>query len=132
SLLSQQIALKGRVVDPRGNVLPNAILQLVGHGKVLAETTTGPDGQFQLKVPSAGDFVLEVSAEGFRTVKRPVTINGSGNSAIEISLSQISSRIENITVIAEGNESDVRSPDPAQRVYVTEDMLDANPGRPGA
>ncbi|HKH97571.1 MAG TPA: carboxypeptidase-like regulatory domain-containing protein [Candidatus Sulfotelmatobacter sp.] len=132
SLLAQEIALKGRVVDPRGNALPKATIQLLGRGQVLAETTSGPDGQFQLKVTAAGDFVLEVNAAGFRPVKRPVTIHASGNSAIEIGMSQISSRIENITVTADVNESDVRSPDPAQRVYVVQELLDANPGRPGA
>ena len=41
-------------------------------------------------------------------------------------------RIENITVTADVNESDVLSPDPGEKVFVRQDLLDANPGRPGA
>jgi hypothetical protein len=35
-------------------------------------------------------------------------------------------------VTADVNESDVLSPDPGQKVFVRQDLLDANPGRPGA
>src|SRR5208337_2116366 len=37
-----------------------------------------------------------------------------------------------ITVTADGTQVDVLSPDPAVRVFASEDLLDANPGRPGA
>ena len=47
-------------------------------------------------------------------------------------MTQLSSRIENITVTADVNESDVLSPDPGEKVFVSQDLLDANPGRPGA
>ena len=47
-------------------------------------------------------------------------------------MTQLSSRIENITVTADLNQSDVLSPDPGEKVFVSRDLLDANPGRPGA
>jgi hypothetical protein len=37
-----------------------------------------------------------------------------------------------ITVTANVNDSSILFPDPAQRVYVHQEILDANPGRPGA
>jgi hypothetical protein len=132
SLAAQEIALKGRTLDPQGNALPHTKVQLVKHDRVQAETISGPDGQFQFRISAPGEFILKADAIGFRPVSRPLTIHAGSNPPVEISLSQLSSRLENITVSANLREADVLNPDPAERVYVTEDMLDANPGRPGA
>lgn len=40
--------------------------------------------------------------------------------------------VETIQVIADITTGDILSPDPAIKVFSTEDLLDANPGRPGA
>ena len=131
-LLAQEIALKGRVADPQGNGLPKASVQLVGKNQVLAQATSGPDGAFELKVGAPGQYLVKVDVAGFRQVSHPVTVRGSGNPEIQISVSQLASHIENITVTADVNETDVLSPDPAEKVFVRQDLLDANPGRPGA
>ncbi|MFI5108891.1 MAG: carboxypeptidase regulatory-like domain-containing protein [Terriglobales bacterium] len=130
--VAQEIVLRGRVTDPQGNGLPEAWVQVVGQTQVLAQATSGPDGLFQLKVGSAGQFVIKVDAAGFRQVTHPIAVRASGNSEIQISMGTLSSHIENITVTADVNETDVLSPDPAERVFVRQDLLDANPGRPGA
>ncbi|HEX4773246.1 MAG TPA: TonB-dependent receptor [Bryobacteraceae bacterium] len=39
---------------------------------------------------------------------------------------------ESITVVADVQDSNIFFPDPAQRVFVRQELLDANPGRPGA
>jgi hypothetical protein len=134
ALVAQDIHVKGRVVDPQGNTLPDATveLRLQARGRVFTSTTSGNDGQFDLAVNAAGDFVISVAAAGFRSVARPLTLRASGNSELEITLGQLSSRIENITVTADVNQSDVLSPDPGERVFVRQELLDANPGRPGA
>lgn len=131
-LVAQEISLTGRVIDPQGNALPKATIQIMGQGMTLARTTSGADGQFRLNVPAPGEFVLETEAEGFRAVRRPISVHANANSVIEISMGQLESRVENVTVTADVNESNVLSPDPAERVYVRQDLLDANPGRPGA
>jgi len=131
-LRAQEIALKGRVIDPQGNALPSASVQLLDRNQVLAKESSGPDGQFRLKVRSAGEFNIKADAPGFRTAIRSITVRPTGNPAIEIQMSQLSSRIDNITVTADVNESDVLSPDPGEKVFVSRDLLDANPGRPGA
>ena len=132
SVLGQEIVLKGRVTDPQGNALPNASIQLIGHNQVLAQAMSKPDGQFLMNVQSAGEFVVKAAASGFRPVIREITVRSSGNSLIEIEMNQLSSRIENITVTAEVNQSDVLTPDPGEKVFVRQGLLDANPGRPGA
>jgi hypothetical protein len=132
ALFAQEIVLQGHVTDPHGNALPDASVQLVEHDQVLDRTTSGPHGQFLLKVKSPGDFVVKADAPGFRPVTRPITIRSTGNPEIEIQMTQLSSRIENVTVTADVNETDVLSPDPGEKVFVRQELLDANPGRPGA
>jgi hypothetical protein len=131
-LLAQEILLKGRVVDPDGKALPNATVQLIDGNQVRGRATTGPDGLFRVDLPSAGTFVLKVDASGFRAVEQPVNVARAVASEITVRMTQLSSRVENVTVIAEVNQSDVFSPDPAEKIFVRQDLLDANPGRPGA
>jgi len=131
-LIAQEIVLKGRVTDPDGNALPHASVQLIAHSQVLAQATSGPDGKFLVTLSSPGEFFVKIAAPGFRSITRPIAVTPTGNSTIEIKMVQLSSRTENITVTADVNQSDVLSPDPAEKVFVRQDLLDANPGRPGA
>jgi hypothetical protein len=131
-LLSQTIVLKGRVTDPKGNALPKASVKLLDHNRILVEATTGPEGQFQLPSTSAGQFVVKVDASGFRPVTHSLTVRPGGAPDIEISMKELSTQGESVTVTADVNEGDVLSPDPAMKVFASEDLLDANPGRPGA
>jgi hypothetical protein len=129
--------LRGRVTDPRGNGLPKASVQLIRHdsageGEASRQTISGPDGGFEIRAASAGEFDVKVDAEGFRQVIVTQSIHPSGNPEITVQMRQISSRAETVTVTADVNGTDVLSPDPAEKVFVREDLLDANPGRPGA
>jgi hypothetical protein len=132
ALFAQEIVLQGHVADPQGNALPDASVQLIEHDQVLDRTTSGPNGQFLVKIKSPGDFVVKADAPGFRAVIRPITVLATGNPELEIQMSELSERIENVTVTADVNESDVLSPDPGEKVFVRQELLDANPGRPGA
>jgi hypothetical protein len=135
--LAQESVLKGRVTDPQGNALPAASIQVAGHasskgGQFRRTAKSGPDGRFEIKTDSAGNFDLTVDADGFRPVTRSITIRPNANPEIEISMSELSTRVESVSVTADVNELDVLTPDPALRVFVRQDLLDANPGRPGA
>lgn len=142
SLSAQSVILKGRVNDARGNALPGASILLrvqnqidhdhPGPPQVLERTTSGPAGEFDLKADSKGTFDLQVDVEGFRSVVRQVTIGSQSNPEIVISMSQLSTRVESVTVTADVNQTDIVSPDPGVKVFVRQDLLDANPGRPGA
>jgi len=132
TLIAQEIMLTGRVLDPEGNALPNAAVEIVGQDQVLARAISGPDGQFVLKLSSSGEFVVKAEASGFRKVIHPIRVRQSGNSAIEIRIGQLSAPVEKVAVTADVNETDVLSPDPGEKVFVRQDLLDANPGRPGA
>jgi hypothetical protein len=131
-VFSQQIVLRGHVTDPQGNVLPDASVQLVSLDDVVGQAYSGPNGQFELKVASAGQLDLKVDAAGFRPVSRSVIVHLGDSPEVNIQLTQLASRVDDVTVTADVNESDVLSPDPGLKVFVRQDLLDANPGRPGA
>jgi hypothetical protein len=136
-LLSETIILKGRVVDPQGHTLPNASVTISGgghsrSGNIVAQTTSGSDGQFELVLESTGRFNIQVEAEGFRATIRPIAVQSGINPEIILTMSGLSSRIESVTVTADVNQTDIVSPDPGEKVFVRQDLLDANPGRPGA
>jgi hypothetical protein len=136
SLLAQEIALKGRVTDPQGSAVPNVCVGLFPNDSVANDKTpqyanSGPDGEFEIRAAEAGEFSLKAEAAGFRTVRIPVNLRPSANPEIQIQM-QLAVRAESITVTANVTAADVLSPDPAEKVFVREDLLDANPGRPGA
>ena len=134
--LVQEIELEGRVTDQLGNALPDARVELFHNNsgtkdKPLQGANSGPDGRFEIRAAEVGEFDVRAEAAGFRTVKIPVSIRRSGNSEIQIQM-QLSKRQESITVTADATAADVFSPDPAEKVFVRQDLLDANPGHPGA
>src|SRR5271156_5805155 len=130
--LAQEIVLKGRVIDPQGNDLPGASVQVAGHGRVIAQATSGSDGLFEIKLASPGQFVVKVEAPGFRPVEQPIHVALSGNVEIIVKITQIAARKDSVSVTADVNALDVQSPDPAVKVFASQNLLDANPGRPGA
>jgi len=131
-LLAQEVVLKGRVIDPQGNALPKAAVQVLQQGRVVGRGVTGADGLFQITLGSVGQLIVKVEAPGFRPVVQSVDTARVGALEISVKMSQLSSRTENVTVTANVNQSDIFSPDPAEKVFVRQDLLDADPGRPGA
>ena len=61
-----------------------------------------------------------------------VTVRQSGNVDLRLQFDRLSNEVTNVTVTADVNDLDVLSPDPGEKVFVRQDLLDANPGRPGA
>ena len=78
---------------------------------------------------SPGTYELSVTAKSYQPLEESVVI-ASGGSDFEIRLQPAIS--QTVVVTADLTGGDVMSPDPAVKVFATEDLLDANPGRPGA
>jgi hypothetical protein len=51
---------------------------------------------------------------------------------LDLQFTRVASRTEAVTVTADVKDLDIQNPDPAQRILVRDEILDANPGRPGA
>ena len=129
---AQESTLTGSVSDPTGNLLPHATVQLLREQSVMGETISGPDGHFALHVASPGSYSVKVIAPGFRPVLRRATLAAGANASLDLRLAQLSANVTDLTITADVNDLDVLSPDPGEKVFVRQDLLDANPGRPGA
>jgi len=131
-LAAQQVMLKGMVTDPQGNALAQATVQLLRENRVLAQVLSDPYGRFRIKTVPAGKYVFRVEASGFQSKMQPVTVLPGNNAEFKLRISQLASEVSSVTVTADVNDFDVLSPDPGEKVFVRQDLLDANPGRPGA
>jgi outer membrane receptor protein involved in Fe transport len=60
--------IKGKIVDPSGAPVSGAQIAVVNRVGVVAQTTAGPGGSFQLDAPETPDTRLVVAAPGFSTV----------------------------------------------------------------
>ncbi len=131
SVMAAEFSLSGRVLDAQGYPVPGATVQLAGpHTSLTEQTKTNEQGRFEFPATSSGDYVIRAAAAGFETVAENLAVSGAVN--LDMRLGKLSVRNESVTVTADVNESDVLSPDPGEKVFVHQDLLDANPGRPGA
>src|ERR1017187_4193615 len=64
--------IKGKIVDPSGAPVSGAQVAAVNRVGVVAQTTAGPNGNFQLDVPETPDTRLVVAAPGFSTRTLPL------------------------------------------------------------
>lgn len=121
----------GVIADPQGRPVPDATVTLSRRAEASRhEVKTGDDGRYSFGGLEAGEYRLTAEAIGFPMVVRTVAVGGE---AVETDLqfSQIASQNQSLTVAAEVGDSGLFSPDPAQRIMVRDETLDANPGRPG-
>jgi hypothetical protein len=130
SALAADFVISGRVVDGQARPVAGASVLLV-QGQKAHQAVTGDQGLFQLKLNSAGTYDLSVTAPMFQPLSKPVEL-AAGASSLDLQLIPLITRSDSVTVTADINALDVLSPDPAEKVYVRQDLLDANPGRPGA
>ena len=122
----------GTVSDPAGRAVAGAVVDLVGDHRIIsAHAVTDSTGRFKLATESTGDYRLIVDAPGFQIATRALLI-GLGNTLYELDLSLRISAVELVTVTSDVNQVDLYSPDPAEKVLVRQNLIDANPGRPGA
>jgi len=96
-VLSQEINIKGRVTDERGQPLEGASIKakgVTGNG-----TSTNAEGAFTLNVPNL-NISLIVSYIGHITREIPL----NGNSAIEISLQAENANLDEVVVVGYGTQ----------------------------
>lgn len=131
SVMAAEFSVSGRVLDSQGYPVPSASVQLAEPESSFTEQTkTNEEGRFQFQVTLSGKYVIRAAAEGFGPVAETLAVSSAVN--FDVRLGKVSARNESVTVTADVNESDVLSPDPGEKVFVRQDLLDANPGRPGA
>jgi hypothetical protein len=93
--------------------------------------TTGSNGAFTIALPTWGTYTARVEAEGFAPVTRQLDLSAD-NADLTLRLERVTGAAEEVIVTSDVSEIALNAPDPSQRVLVREELLDANPGRPGA
>jgi len=124
-------SLSGNITDPQGSIVAGATIRLLRQADSShRETQTDSQGQFSFSQVDPGEYRLTVEYPGFAPVTRTMALF-DGNRTEDIQFSTIASQSESVTVTADVSDVGLFAPDPAQRIMVRDETLDANPGRPG-
>jgi hypothetical protein len=123
--------ISGSVLDPSGLPVMGAQIEVNSPQGAHFTATTGSDGTFSIHLPANGLYAVHVQAVGFAPVDRTMQLSdGTGN--LMLHLRKVKATHQDIVVASDNSQINIVSPDPSQRVLVREELLDANPGRPGA
>lgn len=125
--------ISGRLADMQARPVAGAKLRLTPAGGGVVDAVTSDDGgRFVFGAVPPGDYEITAAAPGFIDAKKAVHLGDGETLSVDLRFSSLASRTDTVTVTADVKDIDVQSPDPAVKVFASEDLLDANPGRPGA
>jgi hypothetical protein len=132
SRTSAASGLSGSLTDPQGLAVSGATVRLLRRAdSSRREVKTDDQGHFTFGGIDPGEYRLTAEFSGFPTIDRMIVVPVNGAKVENIQLSQVASQNESVTVAANVSDAGLYSPDPAQRLMVREETLDADPGRPG-
>src|SRR5271169_717590 len=123
--------IAGRVLDPQGAPVSQADVKLVNAaGTTVGDARSDDLGRFALTGADPGDYQLVAEFPAFVTVVQNVSLGRGQQPQVSLQFQQLASVQQQVTVVA--SAPSVLTPDPAQSIIIHDQVLDANPGRPGA
>ena len=123
---------EGTLTDPHGRAVRNATVSLLRRADSgRHEAKTDSQGHYLFAALATGEYRLTAEATGFPIITRTIAVAGDLTQTEDLQFSQIASENQSVTVAAEVSDLGLFSPDPAQRIMIRDETLDANPGRPG-
>jgi hypothetical protein len=129
-----QTRLAGQVNDPQGTAVANAHVTLTprdGSSGPTQETTSDPAGRFTFTVVPAGTYALNAEISSFAPVTIEIVVTSEKNpSEATLQFHELASLRQAVTITGSSVPSAL-TPDPSEHVVVHDQVLDANPGRPG-
>lgn len=129
---TRPLHVSGYVLDPSGQYVAGAHVEIDSMTSGTRKTvTTDERGGFAVDVSASGAYAVQVEAAGFAAIKRHLHLD-TGAADLTLKLETVAATKEEVLVSADVSDIDISSPDPSQKVMVREELLDANPGRPGA
>jgi len=124
--------LTGSLTDPQGQLVSDATIRLLRRADSTSrETKIDAQGQFSFTNLDSGEYRLTAESPGFAVLTQTIAVQAEGQQTENLQFSGLASRNESVTVTAAVSDAGVFEPDPAQRVMIRDETLDANPGRPG-
>jgi hypothetical protein len=121
----------GIVLDPAGRPLAGANINLHSASGARLIGTTASDGGFSITLPTWGTYTVRVDAARFAPLTVHVELTVATASMV-LRLERVAGATEEVIVSGDVSNVALTSPDPSEKVLVREELLDANPGRPGA
>jgi len=121
----------GTVLDPAGRPVAGARVEMDSRSGVRLLATSGSDGGFKMDLPEWGAYTVRVAAKGFSSIAREADLSAA-TTELKLRLEEVAGAAEEVIVLANVSDIAMASPDPSEKVLVREELLDANPGRPGA
>jgi iron complex outermembrane receptor protein/vitamin B12 transporter len=113
-------AIRGTVSDPSGAAIPNAQVELLENGALVASTTTDGKGQYYVAQSASSGSHLRISAAGFSTANPSLASVSDGRELTVDIVLQIASLSAQITVTSTG------SPTPHAQLGAAVTILDAS------
>lgn len=124
--------LTGSLTDPQGQLLPNASIRLLRRADLTRmENKTDGQGHFAFSGLNGGEYRIVAESPGFAVLTRTILVPADGQQIENLQFSGFAPQNESVSVTAAISDVGVFEPDPAQRVMIRDETLDANPGRPG-
>ena len=121
--------VEGKVVDEKGNPLPDAVIRLVSNTGVNARVQTKKDGTYRIKVDKDMDCIMLATSRGYLNQKNKVTTQGLKDSktfTVDFHLSAISKPIEIENIFYEFGKWDL-TPASENGLQVLLKILNDNP-----
>lgn len=131
STASPAAELSGTLEDPSGAGVANGNVSLTTtDGKAMLAAITDAEGRFEFHNLMPGTYRVTAEAPGFAAASIKIAVLAGQSNHEALRFTQFSTQNQNVVVVA--SEPAALTPDPSQRILVHDEVLDANPGRPGA
>ena len=89
SLLPNPGQILGIVFDEAQAPLPNAVVQLLQNGVIIATVVSNAEGQFLFQNLAPGNYVVRITATGFQTLSLSALVVSNQTTSIDPNLPQI-------------------------------------------
>jgi Carboxypeptidase regulatory-like domain len=123
--------VSGKILDPKGAPVSAVQLKLINAaGTVVRDALTDSEGAFNLEGIEVGQYQLSASSPSFVTVAVPVSVSAHEGNDLVVQFQQLVAFEQSVTVV--DSLPSVLTPDPSRSIVIHDQVLDANPGRPGA
>src|SRR5271168_4752674 len=130
---AQEGSIVGFIYDPHNAAIVGARVKLYAASSAnklpIKRTITDARGHYQFQGISPGAYRLIAEAPQFTPVSHDVVVAETAVNQANLHFLSVSSQ-QRVTVTAA--VPDAMSPDPAERTFPHSELLEANPGRPGA